>query len=70
MKLVKIQNQGNSGHMLINVEKIIYIQYNAPCAKNDEYASIYFSEGRAGIVLNKEQYTKLMLACEKFAGEE
>jgi len=35
-----------------------------------EKAEVHFSEGRASIILNQEQYTKLMLGCEKFAGEE
>lgn len=66
MKLVRIDNESNNGHIMINAENIIYISYfkasniSNRSVEKQAYAQVYFSEGRASIILNKDQYKKLM----------
>lgn len=63
MKLVKVDYQEpNVGHMLINVERIIYIVWHETNHELNKaaYAQVFFSEGRPCITLNATQYQQLM----------
>lgn len=60
MVLVKVDNEENNGHIIVNIENIIYIAYFKQSSNRLPYAQVYFSEGRASIVLNKNQYSQLM----------